>query len=73
MKQIFSSLFCVCFLVVFSFSVGAAEALSEAIASLDTAEKYGIINMIMSREPNALSHGKVFRITTNPFPAHFPY
>ena len=42
-KQIFSSLLCVCFLVVFSFSVGAAEALSEVIASLDTAEKYDII------------------------------
>ncbi len=43
MKQLFSSLLCICFLVVFSFSVGAAEALSKVIASLDTSPKYDII------------------------------
>ena len=42
-KRIFASLLCVCFFIAFSITAGAADALSDILASLDTVEKYDII------------------------------
>ena len=51
------------FLLCFLFPLARRKRSQKVIASLDTAEKYDIMNMIMSQEPNALSHGKAFLIT----------
>lgn len=42
-KRILASLLCVCFCIAFSITAGAADALSDILASLDTVEKYDII------------------------------
>lgn len=63
MKQLFSSLLCICFLVVFSFSVGAAEALTEAIASLDTSQKYDIMEYDYVTGTKRVIPWEIFRIT----------
>lgn len=43
LKRIFASLLCACFCIAFSITAGAADALSDILASLDTVEKYDII------------------------------
>ena len=42
-KCIFASLLCACFCIAFSITAGAADALSDILASLDTVKKYDII------------------------------